>query len=151
MNNNNIFGCNGITVNTVVDDNLDKRTIIGLDSNVLTEDKIACGCGIRKKNVSNEVVFQLDGEIYDKISQSVTLDDFYHTTNNIHDNIDVLYQEKESLINEIRELKRIVAKLNTRVNNLIAEKQLKEFYVYEKNNSNKCISSVVEKQHVISN
>lgn len=51
--------------------------------------------------------------------------------------------------NEVKELRKIAANLNTRVNNLIAEKQLKEFY--EKNSSDKCVSSVVEKQLVISN
>lgn len=149
MNNNNIIGANGINVSTIVNDNLDKNIIISLNKKELPQNKIVCGCGIRKIDFNDEIVLQLDTEVYNKITECVSLDDFYNITNNIHDNIDVLYQEKESLISEINDLKKIIAKLNTRVNNLIAEKQLKEFY--EKNGSDKCISSVVEKQHVISN
>lgn len=43
----------------------------------------------------------------------------------------VLKNENESLKNEIKELRRNLAYLNTRVNNLIAEKQLEKIKIFD--------------------
>lgn len=122
MENKQIYGSNGITVRHYFDGN-DVITDVGLSQSVF--DELNNKASIRYVEcINNSLV-----GTYEYLNKE--------------------YQEtKNKLEKEIKELRSTIAKLNTRVNNLIAEKQLKEFY--EKNNSNKCISSVVEKQHVIS-
>lgn len=107
---------------------------------------------IAKNGFENELIVSIDYDIrekIDKIDCKVDLGEFDEFSWSVNCGLAENKTNINFLQNEIKELKKIVANLNTRVNNLIAEKQLKEFY--EKNNSDKCVSSVVEKQLVISN
>ena len=129
MENKQIYGTYGITVQHYFEDN-DIITDIGLSQSVIDELD-------RKASISQ--VDNIENSLTEKIEKLVEIFEY---------NNQIFQETKNKLEKEIKELRSTIAKLNTRVNNLIAEKQLKEFY--EKNNSNKCISSVVEKQHVIS-
>lgn len=107
---------------------------------------------ISKNAFENEIIVSLDYDIrekIDKIDCKIDFEQFNNFSLYFESQLNELNKENELLQNEVKELRKIVANLNTRVNNLIAEKQLKEFY--EKNCSDKCISSVVEKQQVMSN
>lgn len=122
MNNFVISGYNGINTSVISKNAFENEIIVSLDYDISEKiDKINC---------------KVDYEHFDELSWSTECQ-----INNLKD-------KNEFLQNEVKELRKIIARLNTRVNNLIAEKQLKEFY--EKNCSDKCISSVVEKQQVMS-
>lgn len=122
-NNIEIVGTNGIVTEFLAKNAFEKVILLSLDYDIKEKiDKINC---------------KVDYEHFDELAWSTECQ------------INSLKDKNEKLQNEVKELRKIVANLNTRVNNLIAEKQLKEFY--EKNGSDKCVSSVVEKQLVISN
>lgn len=110
--NNNIFSGAGLRVDTIVQDAFNNSNIISLDESVL--------------------------EILSKVDTKVDLGYIHSIEDDIQDRIDAIEESHFELLSrfekENKELRKIIANLNTRVNNLIAEKQVKEFY--EKNSSN---------------
>lgn len=96
-----------------------------------------------ERNSDDTYYIGLKKYLIDKLDTCVNLNDFFslegYLTNQIRGTISLcnslekeMKEEIEELKKENKELRHCIAHLNTRVNNLIAEKQLKEFY--EKNN-----------------
>ena len=109
MENKQIYGTYGITVQHYFEDN-DIITDIGLSQSIIDELD-------RKASISQ--VDNIENSLTEKIENLVEIFEYLNQE----------YQEtKNKLEKEIKELRSTIAKLNTRVNNLIAEKQLKEFY-----------------------
>ena len=121
--NNKIIGTNGVCVTQVVQDAFNSNFIVSLDDDIFN--KIVNECD-RKVDISH--LNSIKDEIDEKIESVIR-----HTTVSYFNLFDKL--EKEN-----KELRKIIAKLNSRVNDLIAEKQVKEFY--EKYSNNYCISRV---------
>ena len=101
---NKIIGANGVYVTQVVQDAFNSTFIVGLDDDVF-----------------NKIVNEDD--------RKVDISHLNCVKNEIDDKIDASYFELFNKIEkENKELRKIIAKLNSRVNDLIAEKQVKEFY-----------------------
>ena len=115
--NDKIIGANGVCVTQVVQDALNSKFIVSFDNDIFN--KILYECD-RKVDISH--LNSIKDEIDEKIEGVIR-----HTTASYFDLFDKI--EKEN-----KELRKIIAKLNSRVNDLIAEKQVKEFY--EKNSNN---------------
>ena len=115
--NNKIIGTNGVCVTQVVQDAFNSNFIVSLDDDIFN--KIVNECD-RKVDISH--LNSIKDEIDEKIESVIR-----HTTVSYFNLFDKL--EKEN-----KELRKIIAKLNSRVNDLIAEKQVKEFYEKYSNN-----------------
>ena len=78
-------------------------------------------------NISNNDVIRYCGDCcgYDT-TYTTQLDYCYSEIKTLEDKIFELYSENEKLKKDITDLQKVMAYLNTRVNNLLAEKQMKE-------------------------
>ena len=78
-------------------------------------------------NISNNDVIGYCGDCccYDT-TYTTQLDYCYSEIKTLEDKIFELYSENEKLKKDITDLQKVMAYLNTRVNNLLAEKQIKE-------------------------
>ena len=93
-----------------------------------------------EKYSDNTVYIGLKDHLLDKLDRCVEMNDFYsleeflliYKINGAFYKCHSLTNEIEELKKENKELRHYIARLNTRVNEIIAEKQVKEFY--EKNN-----------------
>ena len=102
MNNNDIFGANGITVRQIAKDAFNSSYVIGLNFDV--DNKIA------------SIEAKIDG-LSEVVRKKTSIEELYR-----------VWERLELAEKENKELRKNLAKLNTRVNDLIAEKQVKEFY-----------------------
>ena len=101
---NKIIGANGLCVTQVVQDAFNSTFIVSLDDDVINK-------------------------IFNECDRKVDISHLNCVKNEINDKIDTSYFELFNKIEkENKELRKIIARLNTRVNDLISEKQVKEFY-----------------------
>ena len=108
--NNKIYGVNGVTVTQVVNDSLGSNFLISVD------DKLICKVD---KKADYQDVYRLEDELNNKFNDLLA---YCNELKNENFNLTTKF-EKEN-----KELRKIIANLNTRVNNLIAEKQVEKFY-----------------------
>lgn len=73
----------------------------------------------------------LTDDVYENMCENVRASEFYGTIGDIDNQLDMCKSEIEGLKLENKELRKLIARLNTRVNNIVAEKQMNDFY--EKN------------------